>query len=85
VVSQNVIDNEAIDIVANTPAQVAVHLNDLLGGKLGVDNIGAGTVDAMENWWGGPGGPGEQECTTVSGPSVLFTPRLRHPIHEDRK
>jgi hypothetical protein len=85
VVSQNVIDNEAIDIVANTPAQEAVHLNDLLGGKLGVDNIGAGTVDAMENWWGGPGGPGGQECTTVSGPSVLFTPRLRHPIHEDRK
>jgi hypothetical protein len=85
VISQNVIFDEAIDIATHTPAEVAVHLNDLLDGKIGVDNIGAGTVDATENWWGCPGGPGDEECTTVSGPRVFFTPWLRHPIHEDRK
>jgi hypothetical protein len=85
VISQNVIDDEAIDIVTNTPSQVAVHLNDLLDGKIGVDNIGAGTVDATENWWGCPGGPGEEECTLISGPRVFFTPWLRHPIHEEPK
>jgi parallel beta-helix repeat protein len=85
VISENVIDDEAVDIVTKTPAQVAVHLNDLLDGKIGVDNIGAGTVDATENWWGCPGGPGEEECTTVSGPGISYTPWLIHPIHEERK
>jgi hypothetical protein len=47
--SENVIDDEPVDIVTNTPARVAVHLNDLLDG-----NIGAGTVDATENWWDVP-------------------------------
>ena len=32
VISGNVIDDEAVDIATNTPAQVNVHLNDLLGG-----------------------------------------------------
>jgi hypothetical protein len=56
-------------------------LNDLLGESenIGVDNIGAGTVDATENWWGSPGGPGEEGSTTVNG-AVSFTPWLRHPI-----
>jgi parallel beta-helix repeat protein len=88
VISENVIDDEAVDIVTNTPAQVAVHLNDLLDGKIGVDNISASiasTVDATENWWGCPDGAGEEECTTVSGPRVFFTPWLRHPIHEDKR
>jgi len=80
IITGNVIDDESVDIVTNTPAQVNVNLNDLLDGNIGVDNIGAGTVDATENWWGCPGGPGKRECTTVSGPGVIFTPWLRHPI-----
>lgn len=58
VISGNVITDEAEDVVANTPAQLNGHLNDLLGGRVGVDNLGQGTVDAAENWWGSPGGPG---------------------------
>ena len=50
VISENVIDNEAEDIITNTSALVAAHLNDLLGGQIGVDNLGSGTVDATENW-----------------------------------
>ena len=28
--------------------------------NIGVDNIGTGTVDATENWWGCPDGPGKE-------------------------
>ena len=60
-ITGNVIKDEADDIVANTPGQVSVHLNDLLGGdkNIGVDNIGKGAVDATENWWGCPQGPAD--------------------------
>ena len=48
----NVINDEAVDIATNTPAQVNVHLNDILGMRIGVDNLDkSGTVDATENWW----------------------------------
>jgi Right handed beta helix region len=80
VIAGNVIEDEAVDIATKTPAQVNVHLNDLLGEKIGVDNLGTGTVDATENWWGSPGGPGVEGATSVSGPGVFFTPWLRHPI-----
>jgi parallel beta-helix repeat protein len=88
VISGNVIDDEAEDIVTNTPALVAVHLNDLVGGSenIGVDNISTdkvhGIVDATENWWGSPGGPGEEGATTVNG-AVSFTPWLTHPIQQN--
>ena len=70
---------EAEDVVANTPASLNVHLNDLLGGRVGVDNLGQGTVDATENWWGSPGGPGTDRATTVGGTGVTFTPWLPYP------
>lgn len=79
VISGNVIDKEADDIVVNTPADVEVHLNDLLGG-VGVDNLDSGTVNAVENWWGCPAGPGAEGCATVSGPGVVFTPWLQQPF-----
>jgi parallel beta-helix repeat protein len=87
IISGNVIDDEAEDIVTNitnTPAQVAAHINDLLGGQIGVDNLGSGTVDATENWWGSPAGPGKQGATTAKG-SVSFTPWLTHPIEQDHE
>jgi hypothetical protein len=54
------------------------------GGRktIGVNNISA-TVDATENWWGSPAGPGKGGATTVSGTGVSVTPWLRHPIQED--
>jgi parallel beta-helix repeat protein len=80
VISQNVIKDEADDIVANTPALVDVHLNILLGKQTGVDNLGTGTVNATENWWGCSGGPGAFGCASVSGPGVLFVPWLTNPF-----
>jgi parallel beta-helix repeat protein len=83
VITGNVIDNEAVDIATNTPAQVNAHLNSLLGERIGVDNLDMdGTVDATENWWGSPGGPGTQGATTVNGTGVVFTPWLTRPNPE---
>jgi hypothetical protein len=79
-ISGNVIEDEAEDIVTQTPAEVNVHFNDLLGGHIGVDNIGTGTVDATENWWGSPRGPGAEGATKVEGPDVSFTPWLFFPV-----
>ena len=84
VISGNVIDHEAIEIAVNTPAQVEVHLNNFLDDTIGVDNLGAGTVDATENWWGCPGGPGAEECASAGGPGVLFSPWLRHAFDDDK-
>jgi hypothetical protein len=86
VISGNLIYNEQDDIVTNTPAQVDVHLNDLVGARVGLANIGPGTVDATENWWGSPGGPGTRGATAVSGSGITFTPWLTYPIpFEDRR
>jgi parallel beta-helix repeat protein len=83
VISGNVIDDEDVDVAINTLGTVNIHLNDLLGGNIGVDNISSGTVDATENWWGSPAGPGTKRATSVSGPGVsliLFMPWLTSPI-----
>jgi hypothetical protein len=93
IISGNVIRDEDVDIAVNTPAEVRVHLNDLGGGKIGVANVCdydyttnkfsppfkycTGSIDATENFWGCPTGPGGQGCTTTSGPDILFIPWLR--------
>ncbi|MBW0001357.1 MAG: right-handed parallel beta-helix repeat-containing protein [Verrucomicrobia bacterium] len=79
-ISGNVIYNEQDDIVTNTPAKVDAHLNDLVGAPVGLANIGPGTVDATENWWGSPSGPGTRGATAVSGSGVNYTPWLIFPI-----
>jgi hypothetical protein len=80
IITQNTIERESIDVVANTPGTVTLHLNDLLGaGMIGVDNLGTGKVDATENWWGCFGGPTKKNCSSVSGPNVLYTPWLTRP------
>jgi hypothetical protein len=91
VISQNVIRDEDVDIAINTPAPVDVHLNDLLGGKIGVADVCAfdkatactGTIDATQNYWGCVAGPGGSQCTTASGSDVRFTPWLHKPIGDD--
>ena len=88
VISGNIIRHEDVDIAVNTPAQVDIHLNDLLGGKIGVADICAfdgatictGSIDATENYWGCPLGPGVgRQCSTASGSDINFTPWLRTP------
>ncbi len=79
IISLNVIERESDDVVVNTPAQVDIHLNSLLGREIGVNNLGTVTADATLNWWGCAGGPEAPGCSTVNG-SVLFTPWLTKPF-----
>jgi parallel beta-helix repeat protein len=78
---QNVFSDEAFDVVVNTPAQVDIHLNSFPDHGVGVDNLGTGTANATENWWGCPQGPdsGKETCATAGGPEVNTTPWLRTP------
>ena len=91
IISQNVIRDEDVDIAVNTPAEVDIHLNDLLGRKIGVADVCAldlstvctGSIDATENYWGCPAGPGGPECTTTSGSDIRFAPWLHKRIDDD--
>jgi len=91
IISHNVIRDEDVDIAVNTPAEVDIHLNDLLGEKIGVADVCAldkakictGTIDATENYWGCPVGPGGKECSTVSGSDIRFTPWLEKLVGDD--
>jgi parallel beta-helix repeat protein len=87
IISGNVIRDEQVDVAINTPADVDVHLNNLLGGNIGVANVCAfdhasctGAIDATENYWGCPVGPGNGNCSSTSGANIRFTPWLEVPI-----
>jgi hypothetical protein len=91
IISGNVISGEDVDIAVNTPATLATHLNDLLGGKVGVANICAldnpsnlkictGAIDASENYWGCRKGPGSKGCSTTSGANIVAAPWLEFPV-----
>jgi parallel beta-helix repeat protein len=91
VISRNVIEDEDVDIAVNTPAEVDLHLNNLLGGKIGVADVCVfdkakvctGNIDATEDYWGCTAGPGGSGCTTKSGSDIRFTPWLSQPITGD--
>jgi parallel beta-helix repeat protein len=89
VISQNVIEDEAIDVAVKTPAtaEVQVHLNNFDEHTTGVDNLGPGTVNATENWWGCRKGPGADGCATVAtvtgAGAVLFNPWLTNRPETD--
>lgn len=87
VIADNIILDEDIDIAINSPAEVDIHLNDLLGGKIGVGDVCAldgskactGSIDATENYWGCTAGPGGKGCATVSGTDIRSAPWLAGP------
>ncbi len=91
VIAYNVIRDEQVDIAVNTPAEVDIHLNDLGGGNIGVADVCAfdaatvctGSINASENYWGCPDGPGAAGCTTVSGSDITFAPWLQQPPSDD--
>jgi Right handed beta helix region len=91
IIARNAISDEDVDVAINTPAEVDVHLNNLLGEKIGVADVCVfdkatactGTIDATQNWWGCDDGPGKHECTTVSGTNILFKQWLQKPVDLD--
>jgi parallel beta-helix repeat protein len=81
VISGNTIDDESVDVGVNNGGVLELHLNNLNGWKVGVQNLNAaGTVDATENWWGCSRGPTGHGCSSISGPNVIFTPWLTDPV-----
>jgi hypothetical protein len=80
-ISQNDIEQESIDVGFNAPSgQMNVHLNNFNDQATGVDNFGAAAIDATENWWNCPQGPGSsQGCATASGTGVTTAPWLTVP------
>jgi parallel beta-helix repeat protein len=103
VISENTFDDEAEDIVISTDVAVHITatLNNFSRNSIAVDNLGpapgfAGTpvvtgnatVNAKEDWWGCPGGPGAPGCATISnaissgtlGSTVLYMPWLTIPV-----
>jgi hypothetical protein len=86
VVSQNVFENESIDVAFKAPSsQLSAHFNNFNASATGVDNLGTGTVNATENWWGCLLGPGQRRCATAAGPNVYFLPWLLSPFQADRQ
>jgi nitrous oxidase accessory protein NosD len=84
VISQNVFEDEAIDVAFKAPTgQVNVHLNDFNNKAIGVDNLGTGSVDATENWWGCLLGPLSKRCASTTGPNVVSTPWLPFSFNTD--
>jgi hypothetical protein len=77
-VSQNTIVNEAVDVVMNNPGSTELHMNNLMGGKVGVANP-SGTINATMNFFGCAGGAGTTGCSTV-GSSVTAAPWLSAPV-----
>jgi parallel beta-helix repeat protein len=76
VVANNDFNGEAIDIAFKAPSgYITVHFNDFDANGIGIDNLGAGTIDATENWWNNAAGPSASGSTT-SGAGITTTPWL---------
>jgi hypothetical protein len=81
IISGNSIQGESYDVMVKVPALVQVNFNGLLGLQTGVGNLGAGPVDATENWWSCPNGPSiAGSCSFPSGNNVVAFPGLLQPI-----
>jgi nitrous oxidase accessory protein NosD len=84
VISQNVFDGEAIDVAFNAPAgQVSAHFNNFDAKTIAVDNLGTGTVNATDNWWHCPKGPGAASCSKTSGSNINVSPWLTTPFQAE--
>jgi hypothetical protein len=81
VIAQNDFSDESIDIAFHTPAgsTLDVHFNGFNSHSTAIDNLGAGTVSATENWWNCLTGPGAH-CATTVGSGITTAPWLALPF-----
>ena len=85
VISQNTFDNEKVNVAFKAPVgQLSVHFNNFNNRGIGVDNLGSGTVNATDNWWQCPNGPGGHGCATAVGSGLYLSPWLPSPFVADR-
>jgi len=88
---QNTFSQEIFDVIVKVPLasadsgpQTQIHLNDFEAHDTGVSNLGTAKIDATQNWWGCPAGPGERGCATVSGDAITVNPWLSRPLPHGR-
>ncbi|MDP9038975.1 MAG: right-handed parallel beta-helix repeat-containing protein [Acidobacteriota bacterium] len=81
-VTSNVIEREDIDVAFSNADRLDLHLNDLLGRKVGVANLNSsGAVNATENYWGCDKGPGTSDCSSIAGgAAVTYIPWLGRAV-----
>jgi nitrous oxidase accessory protein NosD len=80
VIDQNVFENEAINIAFKAPSgSITAHFNDFNEKGIGIDNLGAGSVNATENWWHCATGP-SAGCSYAVGSNVSTAPALTFPF-----
>jgi hypothetical protein len=77
VIAENTIEDESIAIAFNAPknSRLIAHFNNFAGQGTGIDNIGAGFIDATNNYWGCADGP-SASCNTATGSEILTIPFL---------
>jgi parallel beta-helix repeat protein len=76
VISQNDFHDESINIAFKAPAgSIDVHFNNFSESGIGIDNLGAGTIDATQNWWNCASGP-SAKCSSAVGAGITTTPYL---------
>ena len=64
----------------NNPGSLDMHMNNLLGGGIGIANPSKGIVNATMNYYGCAGGIGATGCGTISGSGVTSSPWLSAPV-----
>jgi len=80
IISGNSIQNEAYGVGVSNPALVQVQFN-AFHSQFGVGNLGLGPVDASENWWSCPNGPGTSSgCAEPVGSNIISAPWLTQSI-----
>lgn len=84
IVAQNDIRDESIGIAFKAPAgsTLIAHFNDLGSHLTGIDNLGSGSIDATNNWWGCAAGP-SAKCSWAIGSNITDLPALTHPFDPD--
>lgn len=77
--SCNRIENNGTGITSQSGA-VAAHQNAITGSVTGADGTGiaSGSMQAQNNWWGCPGGPGNFGCSAATA-NVTFLPVATKP------
>lgn len=83
VITGNTFEHEQVDITFRAPGGlVGAHFNNF-NKAIGVANIGTGIVDATENWWHCPFGPGGGAACATSTGTVWTAPWLTTPYDSD--
>ncbi len=75
-VFENTISQESLGLVFSAPSgQLVASLNNFLD-PVALQNLGAATVDAVQNWWGCSTGPNTPGCALTRGSGIASAPVL---------